>query len=266
MKKQNIILFIAFVAFSSLIIFKNEKPTFYIIGDSTVKNNNRPQCGWGEMIGDFFDTAQIKINNQAVAGRSTRSYTREKKWDKVLSLLKAGDFVIMQFGHNDGSKPDTSKAGSRGALRGIGEEIVELNWGDTLKEIVHTYGWYLRKFVQETKAKGATPIICSMIPRNQWVNSIKGDTTSKKIVKRADNDFGKWAKEIAESEAIPFIDLNDITGDKYDEMGPDLVKAFFSGDHTHTNVDGAKFNATSVIEGIRTNEKLALNKYLINKK
>ena len=93
-----------------------DKPTLYIIGDSTVRNTNRPQCGWGEMIGEFFDTTQLSISNQAMAGRSTRTFIKEKRWEKVLASLKEGDFVIMQFGHNEGSKPDTSKAGYRLSL------------------------------------------------------------------------------------------------------------------------------------------------------
>jgi lysophospholipase L1-like esterase len=258
---MKIFLSITFI-FSIIFFFKKEKPTIYIIGDSTVRNTNRPQCGWGEMINEFLDTTQINISNQAQAGRSTRTFIKEKRWDKVLETLKAGDYVIMQFGHNEGSKPDTSKAGYRGVLRGTGDETVELTWKDSTIETVHTYGWYLKKFVQDAKAKGATPIVCSMIPRNEWVNSIKGDSTSKKIMKRAANDFGKWAKEVAASEGVFFIDLNAITADKYDVSGPDEVKKFFPGDHTHTNMEGARLNAASVAEGIRPLKSLGLNKYL----
>jgi rhamnogalacturonan acetylesterase len=247
----------------SLFFLKNDdKPVVYIIGDSTVRNTNRPQCGWGEMIADFFDTTQISISNQAMAGRSTRTFIKEKRWDKVLSTLKPGDFVIMQFGHNEGSKPDTSKAGYRGVLRGIGDETVQLTWKDSTIETVHTYGWYLRKFVQDAKAKGATPIICSMIPRNQWNYTVKGDSTSKQLVRRADKDYGKWAKEIAASEGVFFIDLNAISADKYDKLGPEEVKNYFHKDHTHTNEEGAKINAASVVEGIRSIKGLILNNYL----
>lgn len=234
----------------------------FIIGDSTVRNTNRPQCGWGEEIGDFFDTSEIRISNQAMAGRSTRTFIKEKRWEKVLSEMKPGDFLILQFGHNEGSKPDTSKAGYRGVLRGTGEDSVQLTWKDSTIETVHTYGWYLRKLVREAKAKGATPIICSMIPRNQWEFSVKNDTASKKIVKRADKDFGKWAKEVAEAEGVDFIDLNALTANKYDAMGPDEVRKFFPGDHTHTNVEGAKVNAASVVAGIRMLNELSLSKYL----
>src|SRR6188508_3573673 len=114
MNKKFLVLAAIFVIASSFILFKKDKPTLYIIGDSTVRNTNRPQCGWGEMINEFLDTTQISISNQAMAGRSTRTFIKEKRWDKVLSTLNPGDFVIMQFGHNEGSKPDTSKDGYRG--------------------------------------------------------------------------------------------------------------------------------------------------------
>ncbi len=123
------LLFLFFVM-TSFIVLSNNKPTIYIIGDSTVRNTNRPQCGWGEMIGEFFDSTQINISNQAMAGRSTRTFIKEKRWDKVMSTLTEGDYVIMQFGHNEGSKPDTSRAGYRGVLRGTGDETVELTWKD----------------------------------------------------------------------------------------------------------------------------------------
>lgn len=240
----------------SFVLLQKERPTLYIIGDSTVRNTNRPQCGWGDKIGELFDTTQLRISNQAMAGRSTRTFVKEKRWERVINSIKKGDYLIMQFGHNEGSKPDTNRAGYRGVLRGIGEETVELTWPDSTKETVQTYGWYLRKFVREAKEKGAVPIICSMIPRNQFVDG---------KVKRAGNDFGKWAKEIAESEGVAFIDLNSITADKYDAMGPDKVKEFFPGDHTHTNEAGAAENAASVAAGIRLIRTLGLNNFLLNK-
>jgi rhamnogalacturonan acetylesterase len=256
MNRKYLVLASIFVIATSFLFLKKDRPTLYIIGDSTVRNTNRPQCGWGEMIGEFLDTTQISISNQAMAGRSTRTFIKEKRWDKVLSTLKPGDFVIMQFGHNEGSKPDTSRAGYRGVLRGTGDETVDLLWKDSTVETVHTYGWYLKKFVNDAKAKGATAIICSMIPRNEFVDG---------KVKRASNDFGKWAKEVAAGEGAFFIDLNKITADKYDVLGPDDVKKFFPGDHTHTNEEGARVNAASVAEGIRLLKDLQLNNYLKEK-
>ena len=232
------------------------KPTLYIIGDSTVRNTNRPQCGWGEKITDFFDTTRLGISNQAMAGRSTRTFIKEKRWEKVLNTIKKGDYLIMQFGHNEGSKPDTGRAGYRGVLKGTGNDTLNLVWPDGTKETVHTYGCYLRKFVQEAKAKGAIPIIASMIPRNQFKDG---------KIKRAGDDYGKWAKDVAAIEGVAFIDLNSITADKYDALDADKVKELFSGDHTHTNEAGALINASSVAAGIRLVQHLGLKKYLLSK-
>ena len=126
-------------------------------------------------------------------------------------------------------------------------------WKDGTKEIVHTYGWYLRKFVKDARIKGAIPIIASMIPRSQFKEG--------KII-RASNDFGKWAAEVAKTENVPFIDLNNITADKYDAAGPATVATYFHGDHTHTNETGAAINAASVVYGIKQLTDLTLGKFL----
>jgi len=235
-------------------LFQERKPTLYIIGDSTVRNSNKEQWGWGALIADLFDTSRISIANNAMAGRSTRTFIREGRWDRVLNVLQKGDYVMMQFGHNEGSRPDTTRAGYRGVLRGTTDDSVELTWSDGTREVVHSYGWYIRKFIMDVKAKGATPVVLSMIPRNEFREG---------KVMRAANDYGKWARESAEKEGAFFIDLNTITADKYDEWGPDKVKQFFPGDHTHTNKEGAAVNAASVVDGIRQNPKIELNKYLL---
>lgn len=223
---------------------QQNRPTIYLIGDSTVKNSNKEYWGWGSLLPDLLDTTRVRVDNHAMAGRSTRTFVKEGRWAKVDSLFKPGDFLLIQFGHNEGSKPDTSKQGYRGVLRGIGKDSVVLDWGDGKREIVHTYGENLRRFVIEAKKKGVTPILLSMIPRNQWDDQGK--------VKRANNDFGLWAKQIAEEQEVAFLDLNSITASKYDQLGAERVKSnYFPGDHTHTNKDGARENALSVIEGFR---------------
>ena len=245
------------LAFGALLIFSaflaKPTPTLYIIGDSTVRNTGAGQQGWGQALPAFFDTTRLHIVNNAMAGRSTRTFITEGRWDKTLAAVRPSDFVIMQFGHNEGSVPDTTKAGRRGVLRGTGPETKALTWPDGHPETVNTYGWYLRKFIREAKAKGATPVVCSMIPRNEWRDG---------KVQRADQDFGKWAAEVAQQEGVAFINLNDITARKYEKLGPDETKKFFPGDHTHTNAAGAQLNAASVVDGIRADKKLALNKYL----
>ena len=229
------------------------RPTLFLIGDSTVNNTNAPQLGWGNTIAAYFDTTKIKVQNNAKAGRSTRTFITEGRWEKTIAAIKPGDFLVMQFGHNEGSVPDTTKAGRRGVLRGTGDETKALVWPDGRPETVNTYGWYLRKFIREAKAKGATTAVCSMIPRNEWKDG--------KVI-RASNDFGKWAQEVAQQEGVAFINLNEITALKYDKLGPDEVKKFFPGDHTHTNEAGARLNAESVVDGIKANKKLPLRKYL----
>ncbi|MDI9365500.1 MAG: rhamnogalacturonan acetylesterase [Flavobacterium sp.] len=246
-------LFIVFAAIGLSFTFVQNKPTLYLIGDSTVRNTGRPMCGWGEMIGLYIDSTKINISNQAMAGRSTRTFIKEGRWAKLLSTIKQGDYLIMQFGHNEGSKPDTTKAGYRGVLNGTGQETVDLVWPDGKPETVHTYGFYLRQFVQEAKAKGAIPIICSMIPRNDWKDG---------KVLRADASHGKWAAQIAKEEGVYFINLNNITALKYEAMGQEKVKAFFPNDHTHTNVEGATINAASVVDGLKLLTDCKLNNYL----
>ncbi|MCJ8165939.1 rhamnogalacturonan acetylesterase [Pontibacter sp. E15-1] len=259
MLRKNIPPFFAALLVLAVLLFgftHKQKPTLYIIGDSTVRNTGEGYGGWGSYIQELFDTTRISVSNQAMAGRSTRTFIKEGRWEKVLSTLKPGDFVIMQFGHNEGSAPDTSRAGYRGVLRGTGPETKELTWKDGEKEVVHTYGWYLSKFVKEAKEKGATPIIASMIPRNQWKDG--------KVV-RADNDFGKWAREVAQAEGVYFVDLNRITAEKYEAFGPEKVDALFPSDHTHTSPEGARINAASVVDGLKQNKRHPLNKYLLKK-
>ncbi|WP_448700211.1 rhamnogalacturonan acetylesterase [Mucilaginibacter sp. AW1-3] len=252
MKKY--IIGLAVVALIAMAFNYQQKPTLYLIGDSTTHNNDQTLWGWGSMIGQYLDLDKISVNNSAQAGRSTRTFVKEGRWDKVYNNLKPGDYVMMVFGHNEGSKPDTSKAGYRGVLKGTGPDSVALTWKDGTVEVVHTYGWYFRKFIRETKAKGATPIVLSMIPRREW------DKDGKII--RADKDYGKWAREVAEQEGVAFIDMNKITADKYDTMPHDTVYALFPGDHTHTGKKGADINAQSVITGLKMQPNITLNNYV----
>ena len=155
------LLSILFIAGSSYIILKKAKPVFYIIGDSTVKNGDgtgkNNQMGWGTVIDPYFDTSKISIRNHAIGGRSSRTFITEGRWTKVLETLKKGDYVIMQFGHNDASPLDDT-ARARGVIRGVGNDSTEIyNPIRKMKEVVYTYGWYMRKYVRETKAKGAIP-------------------------------------------------------------------------------------------------------------
>ena len=221
-------------------------PTLFIIGDSTVRNGQgdgrNGQWGWGDILPGYFDPSEINVVNWALGGRSSRTFISEGHWDQLLTLLKRGDFVLMQFGHNDGGAlNDSSRA--RGSIRGTGNESEEIDNLLTKKhETVHTYGWYMRKYIEDTKAKGATPIVCSLIPRKIWKDG---------RIQRNSGDYAGWAAETARAEQVPFIDLNEIIAARYDTMGPEKVDPLFGDEHTHTTRAGAELNAECVIAGLK---------------
>jgi lysophospholipase L1-like esterase len=245
LKMMKTILSVFVLALLSFTVLQ-QKPVFYIIGDSTVKNGDgtgKGQLwGWGSFMADYFDSTKLDVQNHAMGGRSSRTFMTEGRWEKILSTLKAGDYVIMQFGHNDsGPLDDTARA--RGTIKGIGEDSVEIyNPIRKMKEVVHTYGWYMRKYIREAKAKGAIAIVCSPIPRNDWKDG--------KVLRSSDS-YSKWAEQVAKEEGAYFINLNEIVAAKYEQLGADAVKPFFPGDHTHTNIDGAKLNAEIVINALK---------------
>lgn len=232
-------------------------PTLFMIGDSTVRNSSQGLQGWGDVIGESFDQTKIKVENRARGGRSSRTFFTEGLWDQVLNELKPRDFVLMQFGHNDGGAVnDASRA--RGSLRGTGDEIEEIDNLLTKKpEVVHTYGWYMKKFISDTKAKGATPIVLSQVPRNIWKDA---------KVERVASTYGGWAAEAAKSTGAFFIDLNELVAHRYEEIGQEKVgKEYFLTDHTHTTPAGAQLNAASVVEGLRALKNCPLAGFLLNK-
>ncbi len=175
-------------------------PTVFLIGDSTVSNSTGEFVGWGNVIADYFDKTKINVANRARGGRSSRTFHTEGLWEKVLTEMKRGDFVLIQFGHNDGGSIDREKA--RGSLKGTGDDFQEVTIEATgKKETVRTFGWYIGKFIRDARAKGATAIVLSPVPRNKWKNG---------KVERAAADYGKWALETAKTENVLFVDLNEI--------------------------------------------------------
>ena len=242
------------------VLAQDARPTLYLVGDSTVHNGRgdgaNGQWGWGELITDYFDPAKIYVLNRALGGRSSRTFITEGHWDKVMASLKPGDFVIMQFGHNDsGPLDDTSRA--RGSIKGTGEETQEIDNPITKKhEIVHTFGWYMRKYIADTKSKGATPIVCSLVARKIWKDG--------KIVRSADSYAG-WAADAAKAEGAAYIDLNELTARRYDELGPAKVEPLFGDEHTHTSRAGAEINAQCVIAGLKGLKSNPLAPYLSKK-
>lgn len=237
----------------------SSKPTLYIIGDSTVKNGSGKgqdnMWGWGSFLSEHFDTTRIHIENHAIGGRSSRTFITEGRWDKILSHLQPGDFVIMQFGHNDNSAINDSTR-ARGTIKGIGEEVEEIDNILTKKhEIVHTFGWYMRKYVNDTKAKGAIAIVCSPVPRNSWKD---GKIATSEIGHR------QWAENVAQSNGAFYVDLFGLIIPHYEAIGEEKVKnQFFTPkDNIHTNEAGAKLNTEMVVTGIKSLKQCPLASFL----
>jgi lysophospholipase L1-like esterase len=200
------------------------------------------QWGWGEPLVDRFNAGKVNVVNRAVGGLSSRTFFTQGHWERALAMLKSGDVVLMQFGHNDNGPLDDA-ARARGTIRGTGEEAKEIDNPITRQhEVVHSYGWYLRKFIADAKAKGATPIMCSLVPRKIWKDG--------KIVRNKDTYAG-WAEEVAHQEGIGFIDLNEMIARKYDALGAEKVEPLFGDEHTHTSQAGAEINADTVVEGLK---------------
>lgn len=215
-------------------------PTLFVVGDSTARNNVSGAKGWGDSIASYFDTTKINVINRARAGRSSRTFVTEELWSGVLKEMKKGDFVLIQFGHNDSGPVDTARA--RGSLPGTGEETQEVSLPNGTKEVVHTYGWYLRKMINDTKAKEATPIVLSLTVRNIWKES---------KVERDPGRFGEWAADVAKVETVPFLDLTTIIADQYEKLGQEKVKEMFGPDYAHTSPAGADFNAACMVLGLK---------------
>ena len=225
-------------------------PTLFVVGDSTANNNANGARGWGDPFVAYFDSAKINVLNRARAGRSSRTFFTEGLWDQVLKDMKPGDFVLIQFGHNDGGPLNTDRA--RGSLPGSGEETMEVVMPSGKNEVVHTYGWYMRKLVNDAKAKGAVPIVLSLTVRNIWKDG---------RVERGVGKFGQWAAEVARSQSVAFIDLTNIVADQYEKLGQESVKGLFATDHTHTSPEGAELNAASVIAGLKALKNDPLKRY-----
>lgn len=234
MKSKLLLLLTAFLAFSSFVA--DPVITVFMIGDSTMANKNltggNPERGWGHVLPGFFSEA-IRVDNHAQNGRSSKSFIDEGRWDKVISQVKKGDYVFIQFGHND-EKSDSTRHTVPGS----------------------TFDANLRRFVNETRAKGGIPVLFnSIVRRNFNENGILVDTHGEYL-----NSPRNVAKELG----VAFIDMNRITHDLVQGMGVEKSKELFmwvpentvpmcpkgKKDDTHLNVHGARVIASLAVEAI----------------
>ncbi len=228
------------------------KPVVFITGDSTVKNKDSDKdgmWGWGSQAYTVFDENKVTCVNVAKAGRSTRSYVREGRWEQVYNSLQPGDFVLLQFGHNDICPITDVK--ERGVIPGTADTChVYKMEKDGRYEVVYSFGWYLRKMIDDCREKGATPILVSLTPRNEW---------PKGKVERRNGSYGKWYREVVEQTGVDFLDVHNISADfldkkfasKSEEKSKKAASKYFNRDHTHTSLTGARMNAQSVAKGLR---------------
>jgi rhamnogalacturonan acetylesterase len=238
-------------------------PTIFIVGDSTARN--KADLGWGDHLAHYFDTTKVNVANRAIAGRSARSYMNEGAWDRVLAEMKAGDYVLLQWGHNDGGGPLTPTFNARGEGKGIGDESVDIPvarpftvgpLAGKTTETVHTYGWYNRKYIADTRAKGATPLLLTVTIRDIWTPAADGTLHIE-----PDMGYRDYDMQIAAAEHVPLIDMATVEMDKLEMLGPYVTRLLFPIDHTHTSPVGAEMNAGSVVTALK-NANSPLVKYL----
>lgn len=223
---------ILILIFSFTLIQK--KTTIYIIGDSTAANKLPkafPETGWGMELQSFFK-ADIVVDNRALNGRSTKSFLNEKHWQPILNLLVPGDYVFIEFGHND-EKIDKPE---------IGTSLIEFKAN-------------LINYVNQTRSKKGIPILLTPISRRSFKNGVLVDSHG---------DYPRITRQVADSLKVPLIDMLAKTEGLINGLGDvQSVKLFNyvdSGnvnyptgkkDDTHLSPDGAKQVAGLVIKGIR---------------
>ena len=220
----------------------------FMVGDSTVRNGRGDgaggQWGWGDFIAGALPDANVNFVNRAVGGLSSRTFVTGGHWQRALNMMKPGDIVLLQFGHNDaGALNDDSRA--RGTIKGTGMEqkrIENMLTGEP--EVVHTYGWYLRKMIGEAKAQGVIPVICSPVPRKKWEDN--GFS-----IARARDSYPQWAEAVARTGNTAFIDLHELVASAYDGKPHELIDSYFGDAHTHTSKEGAEVTAAIVAERLK---------------
>lgn len=241
---KSITLFLLLISLNCLA----QKPTIYGIGDSTMANKTKPEenpeRGWGQMLPLFFND-NITIDNRALNGRSTRSFINEKHWDNILKTLKKGDYVFIQFGHNDQKEKDSTRYTNP-----------------------HTaYRHNLIRFVEETRAKGATPIIFSSIVRRNF--------NEKGVLISTHGEYTMEARLVAQEYNVPFIDMEYLTELLEQSYGPEKSKQLHlhykageipyykedKADDTHLCVKGATEVAKIAVEELKKT-KLDIVKYI----
>ena len=204
--------------------------TIYLAGDSTVTDQPlEPWNSWGQMLTRFFKPG-VAIANHAESGESLKSFIGEKRLDKVMSVIKPGDYLFIQMGHND----QKDKSPNAGAFT--------------------TYKETLKRFIAEARNRDAIPVLITSMHR------LKFDAEGK--IENTLGDYPEAVRQTAKEENVPLIDLNEMSKSFYEALGPENVKKAFQ-DTTHHNNYGSYELAKCVVEGIKAN-KLGIAKFLVD--
>jgi lysophospholipase L1-like esterase len=227
-------------------------PSLWLIGDSTVRTGRGRgeggQYGWGDPLLSHFDLTRLNVVNRALGGTGARSFRSGGFWAPVLEQIAPGDVVLIQFGHNDN--------GERGALPGVGAETEARTLADGSVEVVETFGSYLRRFVAEIRARQATPVILSLIPRKIWNDG---------RIQRSADGHAAWAAAVARDQNVAFIDLHERVASQYDALGAAAVDPLFADERVHTSYAGAVLNAATVVEGLLALPAVPLQPFLLRR-
>lgn len=256
MKIKMLMAFVALLLFSAFTA--DRTITIFMIGDSTMANKplegGNQERGWGHVLGGYF-SENIRVENHARNGRSSKSFIDEGLWEVVINKVKPGDYVFIQFGHND-EKADEKRHTDPGS----------------------TFDANLRRFVKETRAKGGIPVLFNAIVRRNFrnnKNAVAEDDVRKDLSKGSVSQdgevlidtHGKYLespRNVAKELDVPFVDMNKITHDLVQEMGPEASKKLFMWipegvcaacpkgreDNTHLNVYGARTIAGLTVDAI----------------
>lgn len=217
--------------------------TLFVAGDSTAASYDRPHHqGWAALLQDYFDPQKTVIDNRARGGRSTRTFIQEGLWQGLIDDVKAGDIVIIQFGHNDAS-PVNDNSRARGTLHGLGAQHRDIfNLLSKKNERVYTFGHYMRRMISEVKAKSATPVLMSLTVRNMW----HGER-----IERASGQWGWWTYQLAWETDSAFIDLTNAVSNQLEALGRAKATLLYPKDSTHFNAEGARLYARTVVSELK---------------
>ena len=231
------------------------KPMVYLAGDSTCKNGSgtgsNGQWGWGSFFGEYL-TDGVTVENDAVGGLSSRTFYNGTQWPIIRDHVQKGDIVLIQFGHNDMAPLGTGRA--RGTLNGTDDQpqsvVMER---DGSHQDVYSYGHYIRMMVRQAKMRGAIPIVVSPTPQNNW--------TGEKKIRRFDQTFNAWCRQIAQEEGVAFVDFNDICAAEYEKIGKTKAQKEYFADSVHTREAGARLYCQVLAKALK-DQNTALAKYV----